>query len=199
LNLPANTNAIVSIDASDLIRVSRHIGWVESQKNQVISAKLTRVANAIVNDLSHDAPVSGKPNKRHPLPLNKSYYFTRPGMYVRNVETSEPLKHAVVSRGAKPPTFGEGYIFPRQKKALWWPGLAHPIHHVSGHPGIEKNPFEENIMKKYTGSATGGILNTQWIGESTGDWWVETLTNLINTNKVDAALFTEILGRHGLL
>ena len=199
MNLPANTNAVVSIDASDLVRVSRHIGWVESQKNQVISSKLTRVANAITSDLSRDAPTSGKFDERYPIPLNKSYYFTRPGMYIRNVETMEPLKHAVISRGAKPPTFGRGYIYPRLKKALWWPGLAHPIHKVSGHPGVKKNPFEENIMRKYTGSTTGGILNTAWIGESTGDWWVETLTNLINTNKVGAAHFSSILMEEGLL
>lgn len=39
--------------------------------------------------------------------------------------------------GAKP----HGPILPVKKKALWWPGLPHPISQVKIHPGNEAQPF----------------------------------------------------------
>jgi hypothetical protein len=35
-----------------------------------------------------------------------------------------------------------GYpIYPKNKKALWWQGLAHPIPMVKDHPGVPPRPF----------------------------------------------------------
>lgn len=34
-------------------------------------------------------------------------------------------------------------ILPVKKKALWWPGLQHPVAAVYNHPGIRANPFFE--------------------------------------------------------
>lgn len=34
-------------------------------------------------------------------------------------------------------------ILPVKKKALWWPGLPHPVKAVYHHPGIKANPFFE--------------------------------------------------------
>jgi len=120
--------------------------------------------------------------------LSDSYYFTRPHTYIRNVETKTPLKHYVQTRGARPPSFGSGYIFPRKAKGLYWPGLGHPIRFVGNpitgqHPGIKANPFEKNVLRKYTGSTSGGtLINTAWVGDTTASWYVETLTNMINNN-----------------
>lgn len=49
-----------------------------------------------------------------------------------------------------------GYpIYPVNKKALWWPGLEHPIAYVSNHPGIAPNDYAQ---KAYT--AAGGQFDT---------------------------------------
>lgn len=42
--------------------------------------------------------------------------------------------HAPGGRGAYP-------IVPKEKKALWWPGLPHPIASVPEHPGNPPKPF----------------------------------------------------------
>ena len=46
-----------------------------------------------------------------------------------------------VHDGTKPHT-----ILPRNKKALWWPGAAHPVRRVQ-HPGTKPNPFVERTLK----------------------------------------------------
>lgn len=43
--------------------------------------------------------------------------------------------------------FGTGphVIYPKNKKALFWPGAAHPVKKVN-HPGTRPNPFMERIL-----------------------------------------------------
>lgn len=36
-------------------------------------------------------------------------------------------------------------IYPVNKEALWWPGLAHPVKKVN-HPGSKPNPYMERIL-----------------------------------------------------
>jgi hypothetical protein len=38
-------------------------------------------------------------------------------------------------------------IVPKDKKALWWPGAAHPVRSVN-HPGTKSNPFMERIVSE---------------------------------------------------
>jgi hypothetical protein len=47
-----------------------------------------------------------------------------------------------VEFGTKPHT-----ILPKDKKALWWPGAAHPVKSVN-HPGTKPNPFMERIVSE---------------------------------------------------
>ncbi len=42
-------------------------------------------------------------------------------------------------------------ILPVRKKALWWPGAAHPVMAVRNHPGIKKNPYWERGLKNAKG------------------------------------------------
>lgn len=42
---------------------------------------------------------------------------------------------------------GPYIIRPKTKKALWWPGLSHPVKMVR-HPGIKANPFIERTVDK---------------------------------------------------
>jgi len=42
-------------------------------------------------------------------------------------------------------------ILPRQKKALWWPGLPHPIAAVRNHPGIKKNDYFQKAINNSKG------------------------------------------------
>jgi hypothetical protein len=42
-------------------------------------------------------------------------------------------------------------IVPRQKKALWWPGLPHPIARVNNHPGIKKNDYFQKAIDNSRG------------------------------------------------
>lgn len=39
-------------------------------------------------------------------------------------------------------------IVPRRKKALFWPGLPHPIKIVRHHPGIKSNPYFDRGIEK---------------------------------------------------
>jgi hypothetical protein len=45
-----------------------------------------------------------------------------------------------VEFGTKPHT-----IYPKDKKALFWPGASHPVRSVN-HPGTKPNPFMERIL-----------------------------------------------------
>ena len=38
-------------------------------------------------------------------------------------------------------------ILPRKKKALWWPGLPHPVKAVYNHPGIKPNPYWDRGLR----------------------------------------------------
>ena len=39
-------------------------------------------------------------------------------------------------------------IYPRFKKALWWPGLGHPIAYVRRHPGTKPNPYHIRALDR---------------------------------------------------
>src|ERR1700722_10822954 len=49
-------------------------------------------------------------------------------------------------------------IYPKDKKALYWPGAVHPVRSVS-HPGSRANPFMERIVE-----ASQDEINTQFAG-----------------------------------
>lgn len=48
-------------------------------------------------------------------------------------------------------------IVPREKKALYWPGAAHPVRKVN-HPGTKPNPFMERII-----AAAQPEIDTQFV------------------------------------
>jgi hypothetical protein len=54
-----------------------------------------------------------------------------------------------VEFGTKPHT-----ILPKDKKALFWPGAAHPVRRVN-HPGTKPNQFMERIITESQGEING--------------------------------------------
>jgi hypothetical protein len=56
-----------------------------------------------------------------------------------------------VEFGTKPHT-----ILPKNKKALYWPGAAHPVKSVN-HPGTRPNPYMERIV-----AASKDLINAQF-------------------------------------
>ena len=49
-------------------------------------------------------------------------------------------------------------IYPRDKKALYWPGLPHPIAYVKSHPGFKANDYTNVTVQGVTAKAALGIL-----------------------------------------
>jgi hypothetical protein len=56
------------------------------------------------------------------------------------VATLEPVKFQYVTQGTIGP------IFPAEKHALWWPGLAHPVAWVNGQ---DANPFDQEAKGEF--------------------------------------------------
>lgn len=50
-------------------------------------------------------------------------------------------------------------IFPRTKKALYWPGAEHPVRMVD-HPGFRPVPYDEQAAAATIGSMQGTLQNT---------------------------------------
>lgn len=60
-----------------------------------------------------------------------------------------PVNYAIpVHEGSRPHT-----IFPKNKKALFWKGAAHPMKSVN-HPGTKANPFMPRILEASKGAVT---------------------------------------------
>jgi len=45
-------------------------------------------------------------------------------------------------------------IFPKTKRALWWPGLERPIAYVKKHPGTRPNPYHLRALARLGGPDT---------------------------------------------
>ena len=49
-------------------------------------------------------------------------------------------------------------IYPREKKALYWPGLDHPIAYVKSHPGFKANNYADVAIQGATAKAAMSVL-----------------------------------------
>jgi hypothetical protein len=114
-----------------------------------IKAGFKRVAEIVRKSAVGEAPKkSGK--------LAGGIHKTPSGEYGYNIYESH--KHGLwVREGAIGHT-----IYPRKKKALYWPGLPHPVA-VAFHPGIRgsrRNPYPERAVSKSAPLVEAELNNT---------------------------------------
>lgn len=88
------------------------------------------VANAVANDARKAVPVQTGA-------LIGSIHVARASTYSWHVRVgTDHWQHIEYGTLGRDPE-----IIPKVKKALWWPGLAHPIARVKHHPGNKAQPF----------------------------------------------------------
>lgn len=143
---------IMLINSDDLTKLGDRLYDLSKATPRAIEWRLTHLANQRIKSLIEVTPSAGlsdldRPGLdiRHPVKLKDSYGMVKsPGM--REITTSTPYKFLWVTQGTTP-----HMIFPRFKKALMWPGLAHPIPWVGPpytreHPGNAPNPYHQNLQ-----------------------------------------------------
>ena len=155
------TKALVQIDASDLIRVGNNMRAAGVLAGQAIDPMLDAMAQARLGALRQATPSQVRRDPRYPLKLVDSYVVTK-GNKTRTISTLEARKFNFVTKG----TSGPYPIYPRFKKALWWPGLDHPLPKVI-HPGIRANNYVAQAEGKYE-KVGGGVGFTGMTGTSIG-------------------------------
>jgi hypothetical protein len=108
------------------VRVVMAPGW----ERLVAEAADRNAVGPLADDIAEDA---GRSAPRKTGALSGSYGVVKPRLLVRHVGSS--LEYAdFVERGTDPHE-----IRPRLKRALWWPGAAHPVRRVQ-HPGTRAQP-----------------------------------------------------------
>ena len=138
----------VNIDG--LLAMQERFSSAKSGLGIVLRETTTRAENEAVNQLHTNSPVDDEANNGV-LPgeeghLNES--FVGDPVEVNDitshadVRTEEPIKFQYVTQGTDSP------IYPVVKKAMWWPGAAHPMYSVSGQAA---NPFQVPIGQDIEG------------------------------------------------
>jgi hypothetical protein len=177
---------IVQIDASNLSAIGevlhQSIGTTARRAQWVMS----RGANELANRLGEAAPKSsGRPDPRRPDPLWKSFRMRRVADGGREIYTTEAQKYAFTNFGARAPTNDSGYIFPRIKKAIYIPGTAHPVWWAGPPysaliPRTRGTMWAEKVMWRFMYGGAIEKNSLDWSSVNIIDWYVATLTNLIN-------------------
>ena len=179
------TSVILTIDASDLERIAANIAETSMLTHAELIARLNALALGITMSLAIAAPNQTRADTRWPSKLYKSFKFRSSGDAVE-ITTSTPGKYEWTNFGARPPTGGSGYIYPRLKQALWWPGLAHPIPFVGPpitrkHPGQAGTNWAQPVINDRLYPVTAsplpeGNYSTADVAVAVADSWVTTFT-----------------------
>ena len=197
---------VFSIDTSDFNMIAENIKWMQQQQVGMLRQMTSKVAKRLAEELAKAAPQSGGQRYYYdgsPVPpadaskLNESFRVTVTGPDTRAVVTLAPRKFSWTNYGTQPPTFGTGTMFPRKKKALWWPGAAHPVWMMSGLPGRPATYWADAVLARYVPGSITIPESAQYAANEDTDWWVETFTNLNKRRKssVVRQAFEEILAR----
>lgn len=117
------------------VRVVMQPGW-----QRKVGPTLRRLENTVAGEVAVDA--------RRNVPV-KSGDLRRTITRRRNRVYVGTAYWAAVEFGSKPHT-----IYPRTKKALYWPGAAHPVARVN-HPGTPEQPFMRPALYKRRVLRTG--------------------------------------------
>jgi hypothetical protein len=163
---------VVTVDASDIQRIARNMGLAAT--NTLSPTQMMwrqhRVGAQIIRQLQAAAPSQTRADKRFRQKLRDSFSKKGVGGSVV-VYTSTPTKYSWTNFGAKPPSGGSGYIFPNPpKKALYWPGLGHPISQV-GPPVTAKHPGQK-------GTNWAAPILSQVLNHGSDEDYVRELTRL---------------------
>jgi len=102
---------------------------------------LAKLSDKIADNIRASAPVkSGR--------LKASIKSSRVGLM--HYEIREGVFYGAIQRSG---TIKKGYpIYPRNKMALWWPGLPHPVAYVRSHPGFRANDYVAKGVNKSSGN-----------------------------------------------
>ena len=130
----ADNTLRVTIDTADLDKVADNIAAAGRNVPTHRRTMITRVGQLVMRAAQREAP-EGKGVLRQSI-----------GMTVvgggSGALITEGARHGVfVREGTKPHV-----IVPRHKKALYWPGAAHPVKRVS-HPGTKANPYHQRAVE----------------------------------------------------
>jgi hypothetical protein len=123
---------VISITV-EVIGLREIINGLQRDKTPIIERRLDNIADAILEGVVSETP-------RRTGRLAKGHYVTKRPLERRIIE-GEPYGK-IVRQGAKPHP-----IYPRAQKALFWPGLSHPIRYVKRHPGIKSNQYHLRGVK----------------------------------------------------
>jgi hypothetical protein len=156
---------IITIDSSDLLRVANNIERSAKEVHRLLEWRLSMAARERVNLLKEEAPSQTRTDPRHPIKVRDSFSYIK-GSGTRTIVTSTPYKVSIISTGTRP-----HYIHPLFRKALWWPGLAHPVRWVGPpytkiHPGTAPNDFIERAFRRYD-TMGGDVRHAQVIADMT--------------------------------
>jgi hypothetical protein len=180
---------VIVVDATSLERVARNIDATAKLIGAELRVRTAALGESLVDDLSAAAPVGERQDPRWREHLAESFY-TRPVGNSVQVLTSQGNKYSWTNYGAPPPGSSDrdpGRIYPRLKKALFWPGLGHPIAFV-GPPITKLNPgsgpgtkWAEPIISEAFYTATGmpeASHTVPDVAQGTADAWVRDFTRM---------------------
>ncbi len=115
----------------------------------VIEASVERLAKEGLIAVKSYAPVGRTGDLRNSLSLTQKGRFewhitegVHYGKYIRE-GTAANAPHWVTPGQYTQRLLGHPTRSVDPKKALWWPGLPHPIPLVTNHPGVQPNPYHE--------------------------------------------------------
>jgi hypothetical protein len=79
--------------------------------------------------------------------LKRSIVWKRRGKLRYDILVDRKMKGGKYEHYVRLGTSGPYTIVAVRKRALWWPGLPHPVKAVYNHPGIKANPYWERGLR----------------------------------------------------
>jgi hypothetical protein len=164
------SQVVITVDASSLNIIGQRMGQVALLTPRMLDIAVHQDALARRDAIKNAAPErAGADHSRDTRITNRgklknSFDVVKVNIGEYQVITTREEKYNWVTLGTPPHA-----IYPKTKKALWWPGLPHPIAYVDGkppppHPGNRPNPFATDAMSKYNMTTIVGGTN-QPIGQ----------------------------------
>lgn len=147
------------------------IAQVRSELPGIVEDALDKSGRAMVQDLASSAPRSGSTGGSAPEgdasgPLAESFMASVESSTL-TVKTTQPTKLSFVTQGTG--LYGPLHqrIYPKVKKALYWPGADHPVPSVAGQePNDFVSPVTDVAGKAINEAVSEAILEQlQSIGE----------------------------------
>jgi hypothetical protein len=163
---------LMTIDASNAITAMNIIKSSATATKSVLEVALDATTRQYIKILKSHTPVGAKVDSRNPTRLRNSYHYRSNAggreVYISPVHSA--FKFMYVTEGT-----AAHIILPRNKKALSWPGIAHPVAYAY-HKGTKANPFHKAAEAEFNRSADEKI--TKVIAEGI----VNAVTETIDAN-----------------